>query len=151
MKILFVAGVVLFLGAQFLCSVYAIELCEDEDYYNLADSSKCKIKYNDARNESGSPELMFEILKTYPYENKDNFVKLLQRKIELVDDYVTQQRGQKQTAKVKADIDKLEQTKQVLSGQLEMVNSATRDNWVSIRERARKELEEATKRLREVE
>ena len=44
MKISYVAGAVLFLATQFLCQVYAIELCEPRDYYNLADSTKCKIK-----------------------------------------------------------------------------------------------------------
>ncbi|MFA5362706.1 MAG: hypothetical protein WC335_05605 [Candidatus Omnitrophota bacterium] len=151
MKMLSAAAAALFLASQFLCQVYAIELCEPEDYYNLADSSKCKIKYNDTGNKSGSREIMFEILQNYPYENKDSFVKLLERKIELVDKYKTQQQGQKQTGKVKANISKLEQTKQDLSGQLGMVNDATRDTWVGVRDQARKVLEESAKRLREVE
>jgi membrane-associated HD superfamily phosphohydrolase len=150
MKILYVVGAVLFLASQFLCQVYAIELCEPQDYYNLADSSKCKIKYNQAGNKSDSQERVFEILKNYPYEEKDRFIKLLQRKIELVDNYLTQQQGQRQTEKVKANISKLEQTKQDLSGQLGMVNASTRDNWVSVREQARKALEEAARRLHEV-
>ena len=94
---------------------------------------------------------MFGILKNYPYENKDKFIKLLQRKIELVDTYKTQQQGRMQTEQVKANISKLEQTKQYLSEQSGMVNAATKDNWVSVRDNARKVLEEASKRLQEVE
>jgi membrane-associated HD superfamily phosphohydrolase len=151
MKMLCVVGAVLFLASQFLCQVYAIELCEPRDYYNLADSTKCKTEYNKAGNKNESRELMFEILKTYPYEKKDRFIKVLQRKIELVDNYITQQQGQGQTEKAMANISKLEQTKQGLSEQLGMVNTATQDNWVSVRDQARKVLEEAAQRLREVE
>ncbi len=151
MKILYVVGAVLFLTSQFLCQVYAIELCEPQDYYNLADSTKCKIKYNEEGNKSDSRELMFGILKNYPYENKDRFIKLLQRKVELVDTYITQQKSQTQTEKVKANISKLEQTKQGLSEQLGMVNAATQDNWVSVRDQASKALEESARRLQEVE
>ncbi len=151
MKILYVAGAVLFLASQFLCQVYAIELCEPQDYYNLANSTKCKIKYNKANDKSDSREIMFEILKNYPYEGKADFIKLLQRKIELVDNYLKQQQGKRQIEKVKANISKLEQTKRDLSGQLGIVNAATMDNWVSVRDQARKVLEEAAKRLREVE
>ena len=50
MKILDVAGAVLFLASQCLCQVYAIELCEPRDYYNLANSSRCKVKYNKNNN-----------------------------------------------------------------------------------------------------
>jgi len=142
---------VLFLASQSLCQVYAIELCEPQDYYNLADSSKCKLKDNKASSKSDSSELMFETLKNYPYENKDRLIKLLQRKIELVDTYTTQQQNQVQTGKVKANIGKLEQTKQDLSRQLEIVNSSTQDNWVSVRDQARKALAEAESRLHEVE
>jgi len=151
MKIPYVLVAVLFLASQFLCQAYAIELCETQDYYNLMDSTKCEIKDNKAGNKSDSRELMFEILKNYPYEQKDRFVKLLQRKIELVDNYITQQQGQGQTGKVKATIGKLEKTKQGLSKQLGMVNAATQDNWVSVRDQARKTLEEAARRLQEVE
>jgi len=151
MKILYAAVAVLFLGSQFLCQVQAIELCETEDYYNLADSSKCKIKYNKEGDKSDSRELVFEILKTYPFEERGKFIKLLQRKIELVDNYITQQQNQGQTEKVKANISKLEQAKQALSKQLEMANAATQDNWVSVRDQARKALEEAESRLHEVE
>jgi hypothetical protein len=151
MKILYVVGTVLFLVTQFLCKVYAIDICEPQDYYNLADSGKCKIRSNNAGNKSDPHELMFEILKTYPYEQKDKFIKLLQRKIELVDTYKTQQQARMQTEKVKANISKLEQTKQDLSEQSEMVNAATQDNWVSVRDKARKVLEESAKRLQEVE
>ncbi len=151
MKMLSVAGAVLFLASQFLCRVYAIELCEPRDYYNLADSTKCKIEYNKAGDKSDPNQLVFEILKNYPYEQRDRFIKVLQRKIELLDTNITQRQGQRQTEKVKANISMLEQTKQGLSEQLVMVNAATQDNWVSVRDRARKELEEAAKRLREVE
>ena len=151
MKILYVVGAVLFLASQFLCQVYAIELCEPQDYYNLADSSKCSIKENKAGNKSDPHQLVFEMLKNYPYEQKDKFVKLLQRKIELVDNYITQQHGQGQTETIKANISKLEQTKQGLSEQLGMVNAATQDNWVSVRDQARKVLEECARSLREVE
>ncbi len=151
MKTLYVVSAALFLATPFLCPVYAIELCEPRDYYNLADSSKCEIQYNKADNKSDSRELMFQILKNYPYEGKDRFVQLLQRKIDLVDNYIKQQQGQPQTEKVKANVGKLEQTKQGLSGQLGMVHAATRDNWVSVRDQARKALEEAAQRLREVE
>jgi hypothetical protein len=150
MKMLCVAGAVLFLALQFSCKVYAIELCESRDYYNLADSTKCKIGDNPAGDKSDSRELMFEILKNYPYENKDKFIELLQRKIELVGNYIMQQQAQKQTRKVKANTSKLEQTKQDLFGQLGMINSATQDNWVSVRDQARKVLKEASRRLQNV-
>ena len=151
MKILYAVGAVLFLASQSLCQAYAVELCEPQDYYNLADSSKCKIKNNKTDNKSDSQELVLGILKTYSYEEKDKFVKLLQRKIELVDNSLTQQQGQRQTVKVKDNISKLGQTKQNLSEQLGMVNAATQNNWVSVRDQARKVLEEAAKRLHEVE
>jgi hypothetical protein len=151
MKMLCMVSAVLFLATQFLCKVYAVDICEPQDYYNLADSGKCKIRPNNAGNKSDPHELMFEILKNYPYEQKDKFVKLLQRKIELVNTYKTQQQARMQTEKVKTDISKLEQTKQDLSEQLGMVNAATKDNWVSVRDKARNALEEASKRLSEVE
>ena len=151
MKIPYVVGVVLFLAPQFLCQVHAIELCEPQDYYNLANSSKCKIKYNKVGDKSDNREIMFEILKNYPYENKNSFVKLLQRKIALVGNYITQQQGRKQTEKIKANINNLEQVKQDLSEQSGMVSAATQKNWVSVRDQARKVLEEAAIRLREVE
>ena len=151
MKISYVAGAVLFLATQFLCQVYAIELCEPRDYYNLADSTKCKIKYNKAGNKSDFQEPMFEILKNYPYDQKDSLVKLLQRKIELVNSFITQQHRQSSAERVKANISKLEQAKQDLSQQLRMVNAATHDNWVNVRDQARKTLEEAARSLREVE
>jgi hypothetical protein len=94
---------------------------------------------------------MFEIMKKYPFENKDAFAKLLQRKIELVDNFKTQQQGQRRTEKVVAAISKLERAKQVLIVQLELVNTATRDNWVSVRDQARKALEGTARSLREVE
>ncbi|MFA4992730.1 MAG: hypothetical protein WC571_02050 [Candidatus Omnitrophota bacterium] len=151
MRITYIVGAALFLVSQFLCQTYAIELCEPQDYYNLAGSSKCTIKYNKTADKSDSQQLMFETLKNYPYENKDRFVELLQRKIALVDNYLIQQQGQEQSEKVKANISKLGQTKQSLFDSLKMVKDATQDNWVNVRDQARKELEEAAKRLREVE
>ncbi len=151
MKRLYVTGTVLFLASQFLCQAHAIELCESQDYYNLADSSKCAIKDNKADNKNDSKELMFETLKNYPYENKDRFVKLLQRKVELVDSYITQQKGQRQTEQSKAKISKLKQVKQGLSEELKIVNAATQENWVSVRDQARKELKEAESKLYEIE
>ena len=76
MKKIYVVGVVLFLASQFLGQVHAIELCQPQDYYNLADASKCKIKHNEKGNKSDSRELMFEVLKNYPYEHKDGVIKL---------------------------------------------------------------------------
>ena len=151
MKIFPAIGVVLFLASQSLCQVYAIELCESQDYYNLADSSKCKVKYNKVGNKSDSQELMFETLKNYPYENKDKFVKLLQRKVELVDKYIKQQQGKSQIERNIVNISKLKQAKQDLSEQLGLVNAATSDNWVGVRDQANKKLKEATKMLHEVE
>jgi hypothetical protein len=150
MRIFYVVGLVVFLTSQFIHQAHAIELCEAQDYYNLADSTKCKIKYNKASDNNDPRELMFEILKIYPYELKDKFIKLLQRKIELINSYKTQQQGKMQTEKVKANISKLEQTRQGLFEQLGMVNAATEDNWVSVRDQARKALEEAARILREV-
>ncbi|MFH1397078.1 MAG: hypothetical protein ABIH27_00815 [Candidatus Omnitrophota bacterium] len=151
MKILYVAGAALFLGSQFLCQVYAIELCEPRDYYNLANSSKCSIKENTSGNKEDPNQLVFEILKNYPYKQKDKFTKVLQRKIELVDANITQRQRQGQTEKVKADINTLEHIKQGLSEQLVMVSAANQGNWINVRDQARKALEEAAKRLREVE
>jgi hypothetical protein len=151
MKRIYVVGVVLFLALQFLSQVYAIDLCETDDYYNLADSSKCKIKYNETSGKSDSRELMFEVLKNYPYENKETVVKLLEKKIKRVDNYLIEQRAQKQTEKTEVNISKLEQSKQELSEQLVRVTAATADSWVSVRDQATKTLREATKRLQEVE
>ena len=151
MKILLVSAVVLFLTSRFLCQVYAIELCESQDYYNLADSSKCTLKNNHAVSKSNSQESMFEILKNYPYENKDKFIKLLQRKIELVDNSLAQQKIKILTDRSKTNISKLEQVKQGLSEELKIVNAATQENWVSVRDQARKELKEAESKLYEIE
>ena len=151
MKILSVAGVVLLLASQCLYQAYAMELCESQDYYNLAHAIKCPIQDNKAGDKSDPQGAMFEIMKSYPFENKDAFEKLLQRKIELVDNYKTQQQGQGQTEKVMANISKLEHAKQVLFGQLKMVNAATQSNWVSVRDQARKALKETAISLREVE
>ncbi len=109
------------------------------------------MEYNKAGHKSDPRDARFEIMKNYPYEKKDRFIKLLQRKIEPVDNYITQQQGQKQTEKVMANISKFEQTKQDFFGQLGMVNAATQDNWGNVRDQARKALEEAASRLREVE
>jgi hypothetical protein len=150
MKILFVAGAVLFLVSQFLYQAYAVEICEPQDYYNLIGTTNCSIQYGKAGNKADPRDAMFEIMQNYPFEKKDVFARLLRRKIELIDSY-EKQHQQGQTGKVKTNISKLEQAKQDLSGQLGMVNTATRDNWVSVRDRARKALEETAKRLREVE
>lgn len=151
MKALSVAGTALFLAFQFLCQAHAVELCEPRDYYDLANEIKCSIKYNEAGNKGDPQSAMFEIMKNYPFEKKGAFAKLLQRKIELIDNYKTQQQGQRQTEKVKANISMLEHTTQGLSEQLGMVNAARMANWVSVRDHARKTLEEAAKSLREVE
>lgn len=151
MKTFPVVSVVFILALQFFSQAQAIELCETEDYYNLADSSKCKIKYNEKGDKNDSRELMFEVLKTYPYENKEMLIKLLQKKITRVEDYIIEQKSQKQTEKVKINISKLEQTKLGLSGELEMVSAATSGNWGKVRGQASKTLKEATIRLREVE
>ena len=151
MKILCVAGAVLFLASQFLCQALAMDLCESEDYYNLADSSKCKIKYNEKGDKSDTQELMFEVLKTYPYENKEMVVKLLQKKITRVENYIIEQKSQKQTEKTKVNISKLEQAKQNLFGQIGPVSAATLDNWSGVRDQASKVLKEASKELQEVE
>jgi len=150
MKILYVLGALLFLSSQFLFRLYAIELCEPQDYYNLADSSKCKIQYNKSNTNADSRGLMFEVLKNYPYENKDRVIKLLQRKIELLDNHIARQQAQIQTEKVKSNIRELKQAKQGLWEQLISVSAATQENWVSRRDQARKALEEAARRLREI-
>ena len=136
---------------QFLYQAYAVEICEPQDVYNLMDTKECLIEYKKAGHTSDPQDAMFDIMKNYPYEKKDRLVNLLQRKIELVDNYITQQNSQGQTKKVQANISKFEQTKRDLSEQLVMVNAATQNNWVSVRDRARKALEESARRLREVE
>jgi len=151
MKILSVVGAVSLLASQFLYQAYAMELCEPQDYYNLANASKCSVQKNKAGSKNDPRDAMFEIMKNYPFENKDAFAKLLQRKIELVDNYKTQQQGQKQTEKIMVSLSKLEHARQVLLGQKEMVNTATQDNWVSVRDHARKALEETARSLREIE
>jgi hypothetical protein len=55
--------------------------------------------------------------------------KLLQRKVEFVNNYITQQQGQKQTEKVKANISTLEQTKQSLLQPLSDYNGKV--YWIS--------------------
>jgi len=151
MKILSVVVAVLLLTLQFLCQAQAMDLCETDDYYNLADSSKCKIKYNEGANKSDSREMMFEVLKNYPYENKDRVIKLLQKKITRVDNYIIEQQSKRQTEKIKVNISTLRQTKQALSEQLVLVSAATAGNWVSVRDQATKELRKAAKKLQEVE
>jgi hypothetical protein len=150
MKMFYLIGALFIFATQFLCRAYAIELCEPQDYYNLAGSSKCSIEGNKAGNKSDSREPMFEILKNYPYENKDKFVNLLQKKIEVVDDYLTQQKSKRSTGRVKANINKLGQTKQSLTGHLDLVKAASQDNWVSVRDSASKALKEASRRLQDV-
>ncbi len=151
MKILYVVGAVLFLASQFLSQGYAIELCDAQDYYNLKDAASCSLQYKET-NEKGDPrDAMFEIMKNYPFEKKDAFAKLLQKKIELIDNYKKQHQEQGSTEKARAALSSLENAKQVLLGQLKMVNTATRDNWVSVRDQASKALEETAKRLRAVE
>ncbi|MFA6384761.1 MAG: hypothetical protein WCY10_05260 [Candidatus Omnitrophota bacterium] len=151
MKILYAVCAIFFLASFFLCPAYAVELCESQDYYNLVDSTDCKIGDITGGSKMHSREPMFEILKNYPYEKKGAFVKLLERKIKLVDDNITQQQGQKRTNEVDVNIGKLEQTKRDLSKQLEMVNTATQDNWGSVRDQARQTLKEAANRLQEIE
>lgn len=151
MKKIFTAGAVLLLTFQFLCLAYAVEICEPQDVYNLMDTKECLIEYNKAGHTSDPQDAMFDIMKNYPYERKGRLIKLLQRKIELVDSYITQQPGQGQAKKSEVNISKLEQTKQGLAEQLGLVNAATADNWVSVRDRARKVLEEAARKLREIE
>ena len=151
MKIFSVTGAVLFLASQFLCQAYAVEICEPQDYYNLLDPKECKMEYEKAGHERDPKDAMFEIMKNYPFEKKDRFIKLLQRKVELVDTYITQQKNQTQTGKVMANIIKFEQTKQDLLGKEAMVSASTRDNWVIVRGQARKSLEEAARSLLDVE
>jgi len=151
MKKIFLLGAVLLLAQRFLCFSYAMELCEPQDYYNLANATKCSVQYNKAGNKSDPRDAMFQIMKEYPFEKKDAFAKLLQRKIELIDNYKTQQQSQRKTEKFNANISKLEHAKQVLLSQLKMVNTSTRNNWASVRGQARKALEETARSLREVE
>ncbi len=150
MKMLYALGATLFLTKQFLCPVYAIEICEPRDYYSLANSSKCSISENKAGDKEDANTLVLELLKNYPYEQRDAFIQVLQRKIELLETNITRRQGLGATEKAQADISTLEYAKQDLSRQLVMVNAATRDNWISVRDRARKALEEAAKRLRDV-
>lgn len=151
MKILSAIVMVLFSMPLFLSQVQAVELCETQDFYNLANSSSCKVKYNKVNSKKDPRESMFEILKNYPYENKDMFVKLLQNKVRRVDSYIIEQRSRKQSRGVKANISKLEQAKQSLNEQLALVNSATVDNWESRRDQASKVLKETTKNLQGIE
>ena len=151
MKNIYVAGAVVLLASQFLGRAYAVELCESQDYYNLVNASKCTLQYKKTGNKGDPRDSMFEIMKNYPFESKDAFAKLLQRKVELIGNYKTQEQGKRETEKVISNISMLEQTKKSLSENLKMVNVATRDNWVSVRDQARKALEEAANRLREVE
>lgn len=151
MKALYIISAALFLASEGLCRVYAIELCEPQDAYNLANAAKCPIPDNKAGDKHDPRDAMFEIMKNYPFESKDSFVKFLQRKVEIVDNSITQQQNKRQTEEVKADISKLEQTKQSLSEQSELVIAATPENWGSVRDQARQALEEAARRLREVE
>lgn len=151
MKTFFVLGSVLLLASQFLCQARAIELCEPQDYYNLVNASKCSVQYKKAENKSDPRNSMFEIMKNYPFESKDAFVKLLQRKIEVVDNYKKQHQTQGKTEKSTAALRKLDNAKQVLADKLEMVKKANQDNWVNARDQASKALEETTKSLREIE
>jgi len=151
MKMSYVAGAVLFSVSLFLCQVYAVEICEPQDYYNLLDPKECRLEYEKAGHKIDPRDAMFEIMKNYPFEKKDRFINLLQRKVELVDTYIIQQKSLIQTEKVRANISKLERTKQDLLGQEGLVNASTPDTWVVIRDQARKLLDESAQRLREVE
>jgi lysyl-tRNA synthetase class I len=150
MKIFSAIGIFLFLIPLFLCQVQAVELCETQDFYNLANSSSCKVKYNQVKSENDPRESMFEILKNYPYENKGMFEKLLKNKIIRVQNYIVEQKNQKPSLEVKANINNLEQAEQSLNQQLEKVNSATVDNWENARNQASKVLKEVTKNLQEI-
>jgi hypothetical protein len=110
-----------------------------------------KIETNNPGGKSDSRESMFEILKNYPYEKKDKFIKLLERKIELVDDYIMQLQGKMHSQPNNANISKLSRTKLDLSEHLAKVNAATQNKWIKVRDQARPALEQATKRLREVD
>jgi hypothetical protein len=151
MKIFSVIAIVLFSMLLFLCHAQAVELCETQDFYNLANSSSCKVKYNKVSSKNDSRESMFQILKNYPYENKDMFEKLLENKIIRIESYITEQKSRKQSLGVNANISKLEKAKQSLSQQLALVNSATVDNWESRRDQASKVLKETTKDLQGIE
>lgn len=151
MKKFFVTGAVLLFASQSLCQAYAVELCEPQDYYNLVNASKCSVQYKKTESKSDPRNSMFEIMKNYPFESKDALAKLLQRKIELIDNYKKQHQSQDQTEKSIVALKRLDNAKQVLTGQLGMVKKANKDNWVSVRDQASKALGEAAKSLREIE
>lgn len=151
MWVIYALAVIAFLAPQFACPVYPIELCEPQDYYNLAGSTKCTLEDKKAGDSSDSRQLMFEILKNYPYENKDKFIQVLQRKIELVDDYLARHKGAAQTDQTKVNVSMLEQARRSLEEQLKLVGAATPDTWVSVRDEARAVLADTAQRLRDVQ
>ena len=81
----------------------------------------------------------------------DKFVKLLQNKIQLLDNYLTPPQVQKGTEKSNVNIAIIKLAKENLSQQLVLVDGATQDNWESVRDQAKKALEAAAERLHEVE
>lgn len=150
MKTFFAVGIALF-ASQCACVANAMELCDSQDYYHLANATQCSIDYRKAGHKDDPQTSMFEIMKNYPFEQKDAFVKVLQRKVELIDSVSTQRQGQTQTEKVTADLSKLAQAKHALLGHIEAVKVARQDNWVSVRDQARTALEETARSLRNVE
>jgi len=151
MKIIIVAAAVVLSAFQFGSRAYALELCDSQDYYNLEHAAQCSIQYKSAGAKGSPQDTMFEIMKNYPYDQKEAFVKLLQRKVDLVDTYTAQRKGLARTGKTADAVSRLERAKQVLLGQVTLVNGATRENWVSVRDQARKALEDTTKDLRDIE
>ncbi len=120
--------VILLLAAGFL-PAYAQErqICEESDLYDL--TKGCPL--GQLRSRYGKDEvrdIMFEVLKDYPYDQKDRFAALLERKIDLL----KQGAGGPESWKAKAG--------ERLAYHLERVRSASAGNWDQTRDAARKEL-----------
>lgn len=126
----------------FLSQAYGIEPCEQQNLYNLFQPPYCRLQYmKGGERIADTKEIMFEITKAYPYEKKDEFAKLLERRITLLDSSVTQLRAVKQTAIIKREIVEREKAEFILAEQLRRVNAANKENWEKARDDARGAIE----------
>lgn len=119
--------IILIIG--FFVTAFAAEICEERDLYNLSEPG-CTLDYLKGKyNKTEVKDIMFEIMKTYPYENKEKFEKVLERKIEVVDSLDLRP-------------EKKEDARKKLVYHLGRVRAATKDNWENVRDAARRALED---------
>jgi|GEM_PF-1082377 len=143
---LFIAITALFLPA------YALQLCEEQDLYGLSDPY-CVLEYKKKTKQEKveASDVMFDIMKTYPYEKKGKFVKFLQKKVEMLDSSISQLQKQESTFALRAKINDEKRARRILATQRDRVEKATEEEWEQVRDQARKALQEADKILSSAE